>query len=221
MTLSLADARTFARNVVLGVDDAHFSDARVDQAIKLVFQRALRATHADQSVTDITLSAGSDIVDLPSSIPGFRPQHFLGAELTGNFPELPQAIMWSDLPSVNRARALNDQTGPPEHLALRPDSKAVLWPEPDEAYTLSVTHWNELTDFTAGIWPPEDVTLNVPEGWAYEALLHGIPLVIARTADTRAPSQQDWQRFEALLFREAGDNTPDGGIWTGHPEDYI
>jgi len=164
--MKLDEARWIVRDSILHIGfGTDFDEDKIDRAIKAAGYRFLRETGASITTTDISISSGDETVNLVTTITDFEEHWFLSARIGYDIVE--KTTVSQVVTSFEDSVA----TGQPTHIAFESANSALLHPQPDAGYTLSVTHRQDLIAWTPGV--SSNPTLNIPSEFAYDVLWWG------------------------------------------------
>ena len=208
MAIALDEARTTVESGALHVATGSYSNAEVDRAIRFVGNDFVESTHCTHTSTTFTVGTGSNVVDFTgeTGLGLFQPTNLIWMSVD-NY-ELKRA----PLHSVYRRFQESTPLGRPQWVAFEGADRAVLYPQPDQTYTLRL-HWYEtFTSFTIGTGTPGSVTLNIPEQYVDGVLRWGAATALVYNDPDSLYAQTGWQQYEALKQRVAAQymNPPTG-----------
>lgn len=155
MTRTLTETRLTLRDAVLHIGDGGFGDAKLDRAIRAAFNRFLRETRIDRTVTQVTIANAASTLDVTATSGA---EAFLPGYLT-NIPWMSTTFKSVRPISFENLRQLREDSstasGRPELIAWQSPTLGYLFPTADAEYTLNVPWWKPLTSFdigTQGVW---------------------------------------------------------------------
>lgn len=218
--MDLTTARQIVIDSVLHVSTDSYTTNKQDVAIQWAGNQFCRRTHCSRVALDVQLIAATGLVDIAGAVTGgsppFHPASILGVRLLADATSSPlwDQVKLVDFNSVRSAYQCNPtRTTKPCLLAFEALNKnGLLYPIPDQAYTMRVNFWEPLTVFDAGTVTPDDVTLNIDDRWVFDVL------TAAGAWMVRGDQGNPWAAGELVIFEKLiqdvrGETTINAGAW--------
>jgi len=164
----LTDARTYIAESALNSSVDALDAERIDRGIQFGLGYFIEETRCTRTVDTVPWVNGSNAIDVPATITNeFQPSK-VERVTVDNADRDPVAVVDFD----EMLRLIRDEggTGTPEYIGWESEADGRVYPQPDAAGNLKITHVPALISFTAGTGSPGSVTLNVPERWIRPAL---------------------------------------------------
>ena len=151
MAFTLLDARSRIRLAARNADDSGlYTDAAVDNALVLALDEWTRIVKPTRTTSTLTLTAAS--ASLPTLPTGFLPEQLLRVYLTLSGQFVRPNIMSISYDALLEKQYENggDAVGRPQYMAFTSPTAGVVYPTPDNAYSLLLRWWSQPTSWTAG-----------------------------------------------------------------------
>jgi len=193
--MQLDEARKVLTNSVLHVGESDYGNAKLDRALKFVLQIFLRETRCDTTLTNFAMTANSATQDVTDTLNDFLPYQVISARIDYKKVELRN--------SEELVRKLDESTstGRPTMMGWETKDSALVYPIPDEAYTLAIARTAPLIAFDAGT--EKEIELNVPEPFIHDAIWFGASSALVHGESGNLYASEGWRRFEQLIFKVA------------------
>lgn len=200
--VTLAECRSLVRESVLWVEDdadtSNYSDSRVDRAIKIVgdaMEGECECTWSETGFASLQANAGTEDLTSDAGFTGLTPGSVEWVRIGTS------RLRAADPRWLYRHLEADDTAGRPTHYAFGPPTGTVLlYPPPDDDYTLTVGWHPPFTTWTPG-QADGSITLNVPARWLYRGLWFGggSALVYGEQNDNNLFASKGWQMFTDYL----------------------
>jgi|14BtaG_2_1085337.scaffolds.fasta_scaffold03225_6 hypothetical protein len=215
MATTVQQAREIVYDSVLHTYDSSFDLTKLDRAIIAACNRFLRETHVARTSRSISVTTGTIEYDLDDEVgTGFRSDQIIGVPHIASSDWRPLQVVDYDI--VRREFDTTAATGRPELVAFNGD-KAVVYPTPDDNYTVTLQTWDLLntTGWTVGGTDGTTlaVTLNIPDRWAHDVLWFGARGYLLLGAPGHPDAAPAMSEFMDVVIRGAKGEGNRGGSW--------
>jgi hypothetical protein len=200
----------------------------LDRAIKMACDEFISESKYLKTVDTLTLTSGSDA--LPTLPTGFRPERLLSAYLTGSNVTVSGGISrdssWPgyylddstrEYTGEARRAALNispyerlldlkygiGESSQPTSIAFSSHTAGIVYPTPDENFTLVLRWVGFVTTWTDGATDSTTVatTINLPDDILRFILTYGATSYLQHTEPTAGYAAQSYQKFKGFIER--------------------
>ena len=218
MAFTVEDARKILSTCVLHTYEEALEREKYDRAIIAAGNRFLRETRVARSVKSWSISSGTNTYDLDSAISSeFRPDQIIGLPHLQSTDWRPLQIV--DYEVIRREYDASAASGRPEMVGFHGDT-AIVFPDPDANYTITVNSWDLLTttNWTIGGTDATTlaVTLNIPERWCYGVIWWGARAYLLYGAPGHPDDQPAMGEFLNVIERAKGEGQRSGKTWPSY-----
>lgn len=203
--LTLTQARAVVRNSVLHVPNGSYSNEQIDNAILFVGKMWMRDTKCVVKFGQVAIVDGEREIDIQGALPDFDFWSYIRAQIVTTENHI-KTVYRDNYQSVANAYCNGGTSGRPRALGMKDNATALLYPEPDDDYTLHVFYGEPFVEFTAGTLSPDSVTINVPADFVRDVLWFGAgtALVFGENYQNMYPTR-GWSYFMDLKKKVAGE----------------
>ena len=159
---------TVARSHLVGAtkaDASAFTTTEQDEALQAAFSQFIRDSNCDTELTDLSLAADAQLVDVVSSIANWHPTQFMWGHITAT-PR--RRIVVKPYRQLIEETGGEDKTAEPEFVSFPSNTQAYFYPKLKVARTYRIQRRLPMVAWTAGTADPASTTINIPEEWVYQ-----------------------------------------------------
>lgn len=202
--ITLTQAREIVRNSVLHVPNGSYSDSQIDNAILFVGKMWMRDTKCVQKIGQVAITDGNREIDIQASLPDFNYWMFSRCQIVDDNNYI-KTVARDDYSKVANAYCNSTQSGRPRAMGIKTNSTALLYPTPDDDYTLHIIYAEPFVQFTAGTLSPDVITINIPGDLVRDVLWFGAgtALVFGENYQNMYPTR-GWAYFMELKKKVEG-----------------
>lgn len=213
--MTLTEARSILIDSVLHVSPNTYDTTKLDRALKFALGRFVRMTGCSRDSITVTAVESERELDIAAEVDASDP-----AVYPLSVPNIVSArIGYEPVQIVNFghiAKLIRDNEtadGRPQYAAFETlTALATLYPLPDDDYSVVINYTAELVAWQSGTTESDEVILNVPDRYIYDAIWLGAGPALVYGEPASNWANGGWAQFEAFIARAKGEITVTPGV---------